>query len=55
VGFLLSKVSDGKIAPHRADLKHFRRRTASSRTRVIMPVVLEREAATFLRLGMQFL
>jgi len=42
-----------KSPHHRADLKHFQRRTASSRTRVIMPVVLEREAATFLTLGMQ--
>ena len=44
-----------KSSRHRADLKHFQRRTASSRTRVIMPVVLERDTATVLMLGMQFL
>ena len=48
------KSAFAKSSRHRADLKHFQRRTASSRTRVIMPVVLERDAATFLMLGMQF-
>ena len=38
----------------RADLKHFRTRTASSRTRVVMPVVPDREVATVIMLGVQF-
>jgi hypothetical protein len=44
-----------KAPRDRADFKHFRTRTASSRTRVVMPVVLDREVATVLMLGMQFL
>ncbi len=43
-----------KSSRHRADLKHFQRRTASSRTRVIMPVVQDHKLATFLMLGVQF-
>jgi hypothetical protein len=38
----------------RADLKHFRTRTASSRTRAVMPVVPDREVATVIMLGVQF-
>ncbi len=50
------KVSDGfcQSAPPSCGIKHFQRRTASSCTRVIMPVVQDHELENFLMLATQF-
>ena len=44
-----------KAPRHRADFKHFQRRTASSRTRVIMPVDEDNEDADFIMLAGQLI